>query len=56
MLVAAVFTTSAKKTVYPSATLKIPFKLSPNMARQKASRLTQVRLKLGSMALDKLVK
>lgn len=56
MLVVAIFTADPKKTVFQSARFKILFKLSRDMTRQKASRFAQARLKLGPMALDKLVK
>ncbi len=56
MLVVTVFTTHSQKPALQSATFKILVKLSCDMARQIASHFTQVRLKLGPMALYKLVK
>jgi len=39
----------------PIARIQVLIKLSRNMARQKSSRFAQVQLKIGPMALDKLL-
>jgi hypothetical protein len=56
MFVMTAFATDSKKSMLQSATIKILVKLPRDMARQIASNFAQVRLKLGPMALDKLVK
>jgi hypothetical protein len=52
----AIFTADPQKPVFEPATFEVFIKFSRDMARQKTVLLTEIRLKLGPIALDELIK